>query len=97
MRTHKFLFHFGIISLLIFCGAIIFHVDVGFASSNNGTKQLIYGCEKYGELTHCDRIPNDITSHSMSANSSKIFTSEDTPKIVTGKISGALKMDGRIY
>ena len=93
MRTHKFLFHFGIISLIIFCGAIIFHVDVGFASSNNGTKQLIYGCEKYGELTHCDRIPNDITSHSMSANSSKIFTSEDTPKIVTGKISGALKMD----
>jgi glucose/arabinose dehydrogenase len=93
MRTHKVLFHFGIISLTIFCGAIIFHVDVGFASSNNDTKQLIYGCEKYGGLTHCDRIPNDITSHSMSANSSRIFTSEDIPKIVTGKISGALKMD----
>ena len=92
--TRKFLCHFGLALFLLLCIVIFSSHGLNFSfAETNGTKHMVYGCQKYDTVTHCDRLLDDFVSSKFSANSSKLYAITDTPKIVTGKISGALEMD----
>lgn len=64
-----------------------------FADAANDSQKLIYGCQKYDATRHCDRLVGNLASYKFAANSSKVASITDIPKMVPGKITRALELD----
>ena len=61
---------------------------------NNKTQGLsiFYGCEKYTEFFHCDRLHNKFESIAITGHSSQLYNVTDTPNFTQGNSDMALLM-----
>jgi glucose/arabinose dehydrogenase len=62
-------------------------------SNNNTTKNLIFGCQDFETVTHCDPLLNDLPSYIYGAESAKVADINGNPAFLPGKLANALQID----
>jgi glucose/arabinose dehydrogenase len=62
-------------------------------SNNNTTKNLIFGCQDFETVTHCDPLSKDMPSYAFGADSAKVTDITGSPVFLPGKLADALQLD----